>query len=191
VEVIKFDNVYFSYDDVENGNGEDLYHEITNYENSNLALTYQSASNTITLENYSGAENQKFLLNTAGLQGFGGYAKDMNGQAKASTIGGLLGETIEVSTFDELQAACTSTEPATIVITNDISGKTGTSNYAISTGYDGGNRYYCKDNYIYLQPNKTIIGSYGANTLHNVYFRTYNERYCRFYKTISNSKYFN
>jgi len=168
----------------QDGNGDDLYYKITNYENSNLALTYQSASNTITLENYSGAENQKFLLNTAGLQGFGGYAKDMNGQAKASTIGGLLGETIEVSTFDELQAACTSTEPATIVITNDISGKTGTSNYAISTGYDGGNRYYCKDNYIYLQPNKTIIGSYGANTLHNVYFRTYNESYGPGYNII-------
>ena len=164
--------------------GNDLYYKITNYDNSNLALTYNSSSNTITLSAYTGADNQKWLLNTAGLQGFAGYCTTPDGAVKAGTIGGLFGKIVEVTTFDELKAACTSTEPATIVITSNISGVTGTSNYAISTGYDGGNRYYCKDNYIYLQPNKTIIGSYSANTLHNVYFRTYNENYGPAYNVI-------
>ncbi len=164
--------------------GNNLYYKITNYDNSNLALTYNSSSNTITLSAYTGADNQKWLLNTAGLQGFAGYCTTPDGAVKAGTIGGLLGEIVEVTTFDELKAACTSTEPATIVITSNISGVTGTSNYEISTGYDGGNRYYCKDNYIYLQPNKTIIGSYSANTLHNVYFRTYNENYGPAYDVI-------
>ncbi len=164
--------------------GNDLYYKITNYDDPNMALTYHSSSNTISLSHYSGADNQKWLLNSAGLQGFAGYCQTPDGAVKAGTIGGLFGEIIEVDTFDELKAACTSTEPATIVITSDISGKTGTSNYEISTGYDGGNRYYCKDNYIYLQPNKTIIGSYSANTLHNVYFRTYNESYGPAYDVI-------
>lgn len=164
--------------------GNDLYYKITNYDDPDLALTYNSSANTISLSNYSGADNQKWLLNSAGLQGFAGYCKTPDGAVKAGTIGGLLGEIVEVDTFDELKAACTSTEPATIIITNDISGKTGTSNYEISTGYDGGNRYYCRDNYIYLQPNKTIIGSYGANRLHNIYFRTYNENYGPAYDVI-------
>ncbi|MBQ8688543.1 MAG: RICIN domain-containing protein, partial [Ruminococcus sp.] len=164
--------------------GNNLYYKITNYDDPDLALTYNSSANTISLSNYSGADNQKWLLNSAGLQGFAGYCKTPDGAVKAGSIGGLLGEIVEVDTFDELKAACTSTEPATIIITNDISGKTGTSNYEISTGYDGGNRYYCRDNYIYLQPNKTIIGSYGANRLHNVYFRTYNENYGPAYDVI-------
>ena len=164
--------------------GNDLYYKITNYSDPDLALTYDQSSNTISLAKYTGADNQKWLLNAGGLQGFAGYCKEMNGNVKASAIGGLLGKTVEVTTFDELKAACTSTEPLTILITKNISGKTGSSNYEISTGYDGGNRYYCRDNYIYLQPNKTIIGSYGANTLYNVYFRTYSEQYGPGYNVI-------
>lgn len=164
--------------------GNDLYYKIVNYSAPDMALTYNGSANTISLSSYTGANNQKWLLNAAGLQGFAGYAKTTDGNVKASVIGGLFGKTVEVTTFDELKAACTSTEPMTIVVTKNISGKTGTSNYEISTGYDGGNRYYCRDNYIYLQPNKTIIGSYGANTLHNVYFRTYNESYGPAYDVI-------
>lgn len=156
--------------------GNDLHYKIVNYSAPDMALTYAGES-SITLTKYTGASNQKWLLNAAGLQGFAGYSKEMNGSAKASVIGGMLGKIVEVDTFDELKSACTSTEPMTIVITKNISGKTGSGNYEISTGYDGGKRYYCRDNYIYLQPDKTIIGSYGANTLHNVYFRTYNEQW--------------
>ena len=158
-------------------NGTALYYKITNYCDPNMALTWDPSANTISLSAYTGANTQKWLLNTAGSQGFAGCCKDFSGKLKASNIGGALGKTVEVTTFDELKAACTSTEPLTIIITKDISGKTGSSNYEISTGYDGGQRYYCKDNYIYLQPNKTIIGSYSAHKLYNVYFRTYNETY--------------
>lgn len=154
----------------QDGNGDDLYYKITNYENSNLALTYQSASNTITLETYSGADNQKFLLNTAGLQGFGGYAKDMNGQAKASTIGGLLGETVFVSDYSSLVSYATSDVPLTIVITSDISCP---NSYSL----DSNGRYRCDNAGIYMKPDKTIIGSYGANGMYNVYFRTYEGNY--------------
>lgn len=156
--------------------GNNLHYKIVNYSDTSMALTYTGES-SITLTEYSAADNQKWLLNSSGLQGFAGYCKEMNGNIKSSAIGGLLGRTVEVDTFDELHAACTSNEPLTIVITKNISGKTGSSNYDISTGYDGGKRYYCRDNYIYLQPDKTIIGGYGTNTLYNVYFRTYNENY--------------
>ncbi len=157
--------------------GTALYYKITNYCDPDMALSWDQSANTISLSAYTGANGQKWLLNTAGLQGFAGSCKDFSGKLKASDIGGALGKKVEVTTFDELKAACTSTEPLTIIITKDISGKTGSSNYEISVGYDGGQRYYCRDNYIYLQPNKTIIGSYSAHKLYNVYFRTYNENY--------------
>ncbi|MBQ4488025.1 MAG: RICIN domain-containing protein [Ruminobacter sp.] len=158
-------------------NGTALYYKITNYADPNMALTWNSSANTISLSAYTGANEQKWLLNTAGLQGFAGCCTDFSGSLKASDIGGVLGKTVEVTTFDELKTACTSTEPLTILITKNISGKTGSANYEISTASDGSRRYYCRDNYIYLQPNKTIIGSYSAHTLYNVYFRTYNENY--------------
>lgn len=163
--------------------GNDLYYKITNCADSNMALTY-FGEDKIRLSNYADLSAQKWLLNASGLQGFAGYCKTPKGDIKASTIGGMLGRTVEVSTFDELKNACTSKEPLTIVIKNKISGKTGSSNYEISTGYDGGKRYYCRDNYIYLQPNKTVIGSYSANQLYNVYFRTYNEQYGPAYNVI-------
>lgn len=154
----------------QDGNGDDLYYKITNYENSNLALTYQSASNTITLETYSGAENQKFLLNTAGLQGFGGYAKNMHGQVKASTIGGLLGETVFVSDYNSLVSYATAEGPLTIVLTADISCP---NSYSL----DSNGRYRCDNAGIYMKPDKTIIGSYNANGMYNIYFRTYEGNY--------------
>lgn len=154
----------------QDSSGTDLYYKITNYSANDLALTYQADSNTVTLSKYTGADSQKWLINSAGLQGFAGYAKDMNGKAKASDIGGLLGETVEVTTFDELKAACGDAEPRTIVITKDIS-KTGTYTK------DSNGRYGFADARIYLWPNKTIIGSYAAHSLYNVYFRTYGGNY--------------
>lgn len=150
--------------------GNDLYYKITNYANTDMAVTYNSAENNITLSAYTGADNQKWLLNAAGLQGFAGYSKDMDGNVKASATGGLLGETVEVTTFDELKEACSDDTPRTIVITKDIS-KTGT--YTT----DGNGRFQFKDARIYMHPNKTIIGSYAANTLYNVYLQTYEGNY--------------
>lgn len=150
------------------GNG--LYYKITNYDNNSLALTYNESDNTVSLSEYTGAENQKWLLNTAGEQGFAGYCKDNSGNVKASNIGGLLGETVEVSTFDELKTACSDATPRTIVIKDNIS-KTG------SYTADSNGRYVFNDARIYVYPNKTIIGSYGANSLYNVYFRTYEGNY--------------
>ena len=163
--------------------GNDLYYKIVNCADSSMALTY-FGENKIRLSKYADLSAQKWLLNAAGLQGFAGYCKTPKGDNKASTIGGMLGKTVEVSTFDELKNACTSKEPLTIVIKNKISGKTGSKNYQISTGHDNGKRYYCRDNYIYLQPNKTVIGSYAANSLYNVYFRTYDTNYGPGYNVI-------
>ncbi|MDO4156998.1 MAG: RICIN domain-containing protein, partial [Oscillospiraceae bacterium] len=146
--------------------GNDLYYKIVNYQDTNLALTGGSAG--VTLESYTGAENQKWMLQSSGLQGFGGYGKDMQNQPKSSTIGGALGETVEVSTFDELKAACEDNVTKTIVITKNISKTASIRDY--TTNYRGA--YYYPDAYIYVRPNKTIIGSYAANALYNVYFRT-------------------
>lgn len=148
--------------------GTDLHYKIVNYSNTSLALT--NSGNKIKLSSYSGKNEQKWLLNAVGEQGFGGYCKDMNGREKASDIGGTLGKTVEVSNFDELKAACTSSDPCTIVITKNIS-KTGTYKK------DGNGRYRFSDAIIYMQPNKTVVGSYGAHSLYNVYFRTYNKNY--------------
>ena len=67
-----------------------------------------------------------WLLNSVGLQGFAGYSKDLSGRVKACDIGGALGKVVEVQNFDQLEAACTSTDPCIIVITKNIS-KTGTN----------------------------------------------------------------
>ena len=56
--------------------GNALYYKIVNYENTDLALT-QGASG-MTLAAYTGADNQLWLLNADGLQGFAGYCFDDN-----------------------------------------------------------------------------------------------------------------
>lgn len=144
--------------------GNDLHYKIVNYADSNMALT--SNGTATVLKKYNGANNQKWLLNCAGLDGFAGYSKDNSGNVKASVTGGLLGPTVEVSTFDELKAECTNNTTETIVITKDIS-KTG--NYLVS----GNGRLYWRENTIYIHPNKTVIGSYAAHSTYNVYFATY------------------
>lgn len=145
--------------------GNDLYYKITNYADTSKALTYNATSNTITLTNYTGASNQKFLLNTAGLQGFAGYGKDTSGNTKASTIGGLLGETVYVSTFSELKTALSDDIPRTVVVTANMS-YSGSS----TTDNEGRKKVSTK---IYIGNHKTLIGSYNANTLHNIYLGTY------------------
>jgi len=142
------------------GNG--LYYKIVNYSDISLALTQSSAG--MKLESYTGADNQLWLLTPDGLQGFAGYCfNDNTNNIKAADIGGLFGEVVEVSTFDELKKYATSDDPYTIVVTNNIK----------VTELDlNGSRYMCKAGRIYVHNNKTIIGSYNAHTLFNVQFCT-------------------
>ena len=143
--------------------GNDLCYKIVNYSDTSLALTQGTSG--MTLASYTGADNQLWLLNPDGLQGFAGYCKNDNlGSVKAADIGGLFGETVEVSTFDELKKYATSDTPYTIVVKSNISVSTLTK--------DSSGRYYCPDGRIYVHSNKTIIGSYGAHTLYNVQFCT-------------------
>ena len=143
--------------------GNNLYYKIVNCSDSSLALTQSSSG--ITLSAYSGANNQLWLLNSDGLQGFAGYCNDDNtGNIKAGDIGGLFGETVYVSTFDDLKKYATSDTPYTIVVTENIS--------VTSLKTDSSGHYYCPDGRIYVHSNKTIIGSYAAHTMNNIQFCT-------------------
>lgn len=143
------------------GNG--LYYKIVNYSDTSLALTH--SANGMTLSSYTGADEQLWLLNSDGLQGFAGYCQNDNtGNIKAGDIGGLFGEVVEAATFDELKKYAESETPYTIVVTKNIS--------VTSLTMDSQNHYYCPDGRIYVRSNKTIIGSYGAHTLYNVQFCT-------------------
>ncbi|MBE6876475.1 MAG: hypothetical protein E7496_07095, partial [Ruminococcus sp.] len=142
--------------------GNNLYYKIVNYSNTSLALTQGTSG--MTLANYTGADNQLFLLNADGLQGFAGYCSNDGTGIKAADIGGLFGETVEVSTFDDLKKYATSTTPYTIVVTKDIK--------VTALEKDSSGRYYCPSGRIYVEGNKTIIGSYSAHTLFNVAFCT-------------------
>ncbi len=141
--------------------GNDLYYKIVNYTDTSMALTQGS---TLSISSYTGADNQLWLLNADGLQGFAGYCfDDTTGNIKASDIGGLFGETVEVSTFEDLKKYATSDEPYTIVVNNNIS---------VTELNMNGTRYMCSAGRIYVHSNKTIIGSYSAHTLFNVQFCT-------------------
>ncbi|MCM1314626.1 MAG: RICIN domain-containing protein [Alistipes senegalensis] len=143
--------------------GNNLYYKIVNYSDNSLALT--QGSDGMTLESYKGSDNQLWLLNSDGLQGFAGYCNDDNtGNIKAGDIGGLFGEVVEAMTFDELKKYAESDTPYTIVVTRNIS----VNELALN-----GDRYMCKAGRIYVRSNKTIIGSYNAHTLFNVQFCTY------------------
>ena len=100
--------------------GNNLCYKIVNYSNTSLALTQGTSG--MTLENYTGADNQLFLLNADGLQGFAGYCNNDNtGKVKAADIGGLFGETVEVSSFADLKKYAESDTPYTIVVNKNIS----------------------------------------------------------------------
>lgn len=151
----------------QDAHGNDLYYKIVNYSDTSLALTQGTSG--MTLSNYTGADSQLWLLNPDGLQGFAGYCKDDNtGAVKAADIGGLFGEVVEVSTFDQLKEYAESDTPYTILVTADIR-VTGLTK-------DSSGRYYCPDGRIYVHDNKTIVGSYGAHTLYNVQFCTSSSR---------------
>lgn len=139
-----------------------LYYKIVNYSNTALALTQGKSG--MTLAKYTGADNQLWLLNADGLQGFAGYcSNDNTNNVKAGNIGGLFGETVEVSNFNDLKKYATSDTPYTIVVTKNIK---------VTELNMNGERYMCSAGRIYVRSNKTIIGSYGANTLFNVQFCT-------------------
>lgn len=143
--------------------GNDLYYKIVNYSNPELAIT--QSSNGMKLEKYTGADSQLWLLNPDGLQGFAGYCFDDNTKnIKASDIGGLFGEVVEVTTFADLKKYAESDAPYTIIVKENIS--------VTNLTMDSQNHYYCPDGRIYVRSNKTIVGSYGNHTLNNVQFCT-------------------
>ncbi|MDE6775849.1 MAG: RICIN domain-containing protein, partial [Ruminococcus sp.] len=142
--------------------GNNLYYKIVNYADTSLALTQSSGG--MKLESYTGADNQLWLLNCDGLQGFAGYCFDDNTKnIKASDIGGLFGETVEVSNFADLKKYAESDTPYTIIVKNNIS---------VTELNLNGERYMCTAGRIYVRNNKTIVGSYGNHTLFNVQFCT-------------------
>lgn len=128
--------------------GNYLTYKITNYKNSNMALTYNS-DNTVTLSTYTGSSNQKWRINSAGLEGFAAYGKDMNGNEKAGTIGGLLGETVYVNSISDFEKYSKDNTSRTIVINSNLSSPNLTK--------------------VKIGKNKTIIGAYGTS-ISNIYF---------------------
>lgn len=128
-------------------NGNPLNFKIVNYGNNNMALTL--LNNTLQLTGYTGSSAQNWRLNCDGLEGFGGYSTDMNGREKASTIGGLLGDTVYVNSLSGLTKYASGTTPYTIVITSDLSASSLTI--------------------INIGKNKTIVGSFSKHTFNNLY----------------------
>ncbi|MBQ9899298.1 MAG: RICIN domain-containing protein [Ruminococcus sp.] len=147
--------------------GNDLCYKIVNYSDTSLALTQGTSG--MTLASYSGADSQLWTLNCDGLQGFAGYCSDDDPLASGSTvkagdIGGLFGETVEVTSFDDLKKYAESTTPYTIVVTANIS--------LNSFSTDSLGQKYTAPGRIQVASKKTIIGSYNAHTLNNVAFTT-------------------
>lgn len=128
-----------------------LYYKIVSNADSTVALTFNQNSNSISAETYTGDIYQKFKLNLDGIEGFAADCTVDEGE-KAGTIGGLLGETVTASTADELEDYLDSTEPLTVVVTANI---------------DMQNKSHTR-----IRDNKTIVGSYAANTISDSQFRT-------------------
>ena len=91
----KIDGVQKDYD------GYYLYYKVTN-NSTGQALTFQPSGNTFTLTNYSGDTYQKYKLNLDGLEGYAANCMTAQGE-KAGTIGGLLGETVIVTTAKDME----------------------------------------------------------------------------------------
>ncbi len=130
-----------------------LYYKITSNVDSSKSLTFSETSG-FGLSSYSGEGYQKYKLNLDGVEGFAANCKVTEGE-KACTIGGLLGETVTVTDKDTFITELNSTEPKTIVV--------------------NGNFDMQEDWHTRIRDNKTIVGSYGANTLQDCYLRTNNE----------------
>lgn len=133
--------------------GYDLYYKITSNADSSKSLTYTDGAG-FSLAAYSGGTYQKYKLNLDGCEGWAANAMTSSGE-KACTIGGLLGETVYVSTADALVAELDSAEPKTIVVTADI---------------DMQNKSHTR-----IRDNKTLVGCYGNHTLYDPWLRTNNE----------------
>ncbi len=130
-----------------------LYYKITN-NSTGQALTFIPDGNYFTTSAYNGDTYQKFKLNLDGLDGFAANAKVSEGE-KAGTIGGLLGATVTVTNKDDFITQLNKTEPLTIVV--------------------NGNFDMQSDWHTRIRDNKTIVGSYSANTIQDCYLRTNNE----------------
>lgn len=130
-------------------NGDGLSYRISNCANTNLSIIIDNGN--LVLGTYSGSSTHKFYINSYGAEGFAGKCLNMSGKMKASVTGGLFGTTVYVSDFDSLSSYCSGSTPYTIVINGNIS-KSDLSK-------------------IFVGSNKTIIGSFTANTLNNVHFR--------------------
>ena len=127
-----------------------LYYKILNGGDGSKALTY-TANSGFSLTNYGGTNYQKFKLNLDGLEGFAANCKTSSGE-KAGTIGGLLGEVVEVSTANDLEKQLNSVGAQTIVINANIDMKS-----------KGNTR---------IRDNKTIVGSFKYHTIYDSQFRT-------------------
>ncbi|MCR5717776.1 MAG: RICIN domain-containing protein [Oscillospiraceae bacterium] len=133
--------------------GYTLYYRITSNANSTQSLTFTEGAG-FSLAKYSGGTYQQYKINLDGCEGWAANANTSQGE-KACTIGGLLGETVFVSTADELEAQLKTTEPKTIVVTADIDMQ--------------------KKSHTRIRDNKTLVGCYGSHTIYDSYFRTNNE----------------
>ncbi|MGN0484327.1 MAG: RICIN domain-containing protein, partial [Lachnospiraceae bacterium] len=133
-------------------NGAYLYYKITSVADPNQALTFRTDGNRVKLEPYTGSIYQKMKLNCDGLEGFAANCKVSEGE-KAGAIGGLLGETVVVKTMEEMKQALVETRPLTIVVSGNID---------------------CRnENYDWrIEDDKTIIGAYAGNQLHDCKLRT-------------------
>jgi pectin lyase len=134
-----------------------LYYKVVSNTDANSALTYAPNGDIFSMKTYSGlngtAEYQKFKLNLDGLEGYAANAL-LSGKEKAGTIGGLLGETVTVNNLNDFIAAMDSKAPLTIVVKANIDMKN-----------QGADKQRVRDN-------KTIVGSYNANTLYDSQIRT-------------------
>lgn len=126
-----------------------LIYKISNCADTSLSIIIKDDKPV--LGSYPGTAEHMFYINSYGVEGFAGKCLDMNQHVKASVTGGLLGKTVYVSDFDSLTNYCAGATPYTIVINGNISKKDLSK--------------------IFVGSNKTIIGSFAANTLNNVHFR--------------------
>ena len=127
-----------------------LYYKILNAGDNSKALTY-TANKGFSLTNYGGVNYQKFKLNLDGLEGFAANCRTSSGE-KAGTIGGLLGQVVEVSTADELEKQLNSVGPQTIVVNANIDMKA--------------------KSHTRIRDYKTIVGSFKYRTIYDSQFRT-------------------
>ena len=133
--------------------GYGYYYKILNNGDSSKALTY-TVNSGFSVASYTGAKYQQYKINLDGLEGFAANCITSSGE-KAGTIGGLLGQVVEVTTADQLEAELKSIGPKTIVVNANINMK--------------------KKMHTRIRDNKTIVGSFKYHTIYDPHFRTNNE----------------